>query len=257
MKKITEIESKNKDFYIGLFSENIDVAIKEIKINKENFEFISTEIIELARFRYPKLLNFFGILIDNEKIKNDNEITCSMVFELMKYNLQSYILKEIKEEKKNFKSKIRIIKEISELIYYLHQNNLIHGDLRTTKILLDNNVCVKIYLNFSHNKRQISTYSSPEIILNEDFRLENDIWSFGCLIYFILFENDLFTDLEDVKIGLNKVNFEKKVEKDKNKIPDELINLIEKCLSYNLENRPNAFDCLTNMKKIFLEVSCD
>ena len=257
---IKKFDSKlinEKNYYEGKYFESNDIFIKEIIVNNKNLQFFEEEIILIAKYRNPKLLDFYGISINNdEKKKNENEINCWLIFELLKYNLEYFLLE--KSEKRNLSLKIKILKEIIEGIYYLHQNDIIHGNLKPSKILLANNNSIRIIKNFSLKENEVNNYSSPEFIINNLLNFKNDIWSFGCLIYYILSENTLFTNLEKAKtlffhedINLFNDLINEKLENLK-KFPIELIDLLKKCLSYEFKNRPKAKNCFYELKEIYL-----
>jgi serine/threonine protein kinase len=101
---------------------------------------------------------------------------------------------ERKLEEKNCKF---IFKQIIEALFYLHENNIIHRDIKLENIIIKNKTEIKIidfgfsicaprdkFLDFFCGT---PNYMPPEIILKKDYLGEfSDIWSIGILLYTIL-----------------------------------------------------------------------
>ena len=96
----------------------------------------------------------------------------------------------------------RIIRSILIPLKSLHDNNIIHGDIKLENIICKNNNpedCYLIDLGMStlinpgmifkdvdYNCGTIP-FVSPEIILSKKVGLGSDVWSLGCLMYLLLF----------------------------------------------------------------------
>jgi len=76
----------------------------------------------------------------------------------------------------------------------LHNNNILHRDLKCSNIFLSNNNDVKLgdfgiakslenTLALAQTKVGTPYYMSPEVCRSEKYSTETDIWSLGCIIY--------------------------------------------------------------------------
>lgn len=174
------------------------VAIKKIK-KKNPDEIIEPttlrEVFILKNLIHPNLIRLLDIIIDNNEIY--------LIYEYMDMDLYNFIYRS-----KNFIPKT-VIKEILYNILkglaFLHENFVIHRDLKLKNILISKDgKIVKIadlglsrklsILNPNYSKR-IGTlhYMAPEILLNfTDYSFTVDIWAIGCIFYEIVFKKKLF-----------------------------------------------------------------
>jgi serine/threonine protein kinase len=90
-----------------------------------------------------------------------------------------------------------IFKQIIEGIFYLHEKNIFHRDIKLENIIIKDKVDIKIidfgFGTFSPRNKLLNffcgtpSYMPPEIILKKDYLGEfADIWSIGILLYTIL-----------------------------------------------------------------------
>jgi calcium-dependent protein kinase len=98
-----------------------------------------------------------------------------------------------------------IMEQLLSCIYYLHSNNIVHRDLKPDNILLDirniNEVSIKLIdfgLATTFEERQkinllcgTAYYIAPEVI-QESYDNQCDLWSAGCIMYFLLCGNPPF-----------------------------------------------------------------
>lgn len=89
------------------------------------------------------------------------------------------------------------MKQILNGVQYLHDNNIIHRDLKLGNLFLNDNIEVKIgdfglATKIEYNGQRKETvcgtpnYIAPEIITKKGHSFEVDIWSIGCIMYTLL-----------------------------------------------------------------------
>lgn len=77
---------------------------------------------------------------------------------------------------------------------YLHGKRVLHCDLKSSNVLIDENWNVKLCdfglsrINSSHKKgstRRVGTphWMAPEILRGEEYVFESDVYSFGMLVW--------------------------------------------------------------------------
>ena len=74
----------------------------------------------------------------------------------------------------------------------LHERNIIHRDIKPANIFFgkdntckigDLNVSLLMKESFAYTQTGTPFYASPEVWLNEPYKFECDVWSFGCVLY--------------------------------------------------------------------------
>lgn len=162
-------------------------------------------------------------------------------------DLKSILKKPIKEKFAQF-----YFCQLANGLKYLSQHNIIHRDIKPRNILLtDNRKILKIAdFGFATNFKNQSLheticgsplYMAPEIMNNNMYNNQTDLWSIGMILYEMLFgthpynECHTFPELKDTitntDIEIPPVNTKNKL------ISDECINLLKQLLQKNVQNR--------------------
>lgn len=190
-------------------------AIKIISI-LENDNFIKQEI-EILKKLHDIKHNYS--LIDYYSDKYYHYIITNYIPGISLYTYLKRI-KKIDESRS-----ISIIKQLSNQLLLLKNNNIIHNDIKLDNIIINiNNLNVTLIdfgssniINKEENYNTTLVYSPPEFLNNNILSYQNDIWALGCLFYILLsgehpFDNDYSNDEEIIinNIKNNNLNFSKK-----------------------------------------------
>ena len=191
------------------------VALKKIKTvnEKEGFPITALrEIMIMKRLRHKNILQLLEVVISKPTEKNNFKSNAYLVFEYMEHDLCSIICSNFSYEKSQIKY---ILYELLLGLQYLHQNNILHRDIKTLNILLNNKGEVKIgdfglsriYAENAKRKytNRVATlyYRAPELLLgNTVYGGEIDVWSLGCVFWEILTGNCLFYGDDDKSVFL-------------------------------------------------------
>ncbi|XP_053140450.1 serine/threonine-protein kinase 17B [Hemicordylus capensis] len=155
---------------------------------------------------------------------------------------------------------IRLIRQILEGVYHLHQNNIVHLDLKPQNILLSG-ICplgdIKIVDfgmsrkigNCSELREIVGTpeYQAPEVLNYDPITTATDIWSVGIISYMLLTHESPFVgaDKQETYLNISQVNVDYSEETFAS-ISSLARDFIQKLLVKNPEERPTAEACLSH-----------
>jgi len=243
---------------------------EHIRTNEKEMTAFGNEILVSTQFENENLVKFYGLTeVDN---------VMYMIFEYCNggdLNNFSKKYKELNNEPIKERDALLIIKGITNGLYCLHRNNIIHHDIKPANILLkfdtddalkklDLNHCSVKISDFGLAKFRASddgsgiggtpTYMDPIIIVDKirDIKKtesdKTDIWSLGILSYKLLFENHPFIEPYAFKNKTFMKVLHENIKKGKytvpisqtNKISLESICFIDSCLKREQEARKSS-----------------
>ena len=124
----------------------------------------------------------------------------------------------------------------------LHQNFVIHGNLKPENVLIDKSfhphICdfgiSKIIKNLQSEICNKTIYTAPEIINGEIYDGRSDVYSFGIIMLAILTNSNSQSLFESIQ----KVSSENPIPEISAPIKEPFKELIQKCLSFDPFDRP-------------------
>lgn len=185
--------------YKGRFNSEI-YGIKHI-YNRQGGLHITTirEIKYLRSLNHKNIIKLIEINVENEEVY--------LIFPYYRFDLHTYLKKNIL----NRREIIHIFRQVSEGLKYLHNQKIIHRDLKSSNLLMDFNLNVKIAdfgMATTTNKNNKYSpgvvtlwYRPPEILLNTGtYDHTCDIWGLGCILGELLQGTPLFIGNTDFKV---------------------------------------------------------
>lgn len=146
----------------------------------------------------------------------------------------------------------KIFHQIVEGVKYLHDNMIIHRDLKLANIMLTEQGDIKIgdfglavqLKNFSEERETICgtpNYMSPEILREELYNFETDVWSLGCILYALLVGRPPFEgpNMKGTVLNVKRGKFDIP-----EGVPADAKDLIRKLLKFKREERISVSDIL-------------
>jgi len=140
---------------------------------------------------------------------------------------------------------------------YLHNLHVIHRDIKPQNIFLTKNGIIKIGdfgiskvldRNHSNTKTQIGTplYMSPEVIESIKYDYKADIWSLGITFFELMYFSRPFGGNHTINLYMNIIQGKKRknFNNNNNIYSEELIDIINKMISNNPNQRPSLDDIL-------------
>ncbi|KAH3816660.1 hypothetical protein DPMN_118180 [Dreissena polymorpha] len=147
------------------------------------------------------------------------------------------------------------ILQLGSALKYMHDQKILHRDMKTKNIFLKENLSVKLGdlgiakvldLNQSKADTFIGTpsYMSPELFMGKSYNHKTDIWGLGCCVYEMMtlkraFQGRaLWTLIREIKNG--------KVLETPDSYSLEIRMLVQEMMAQNPEERPSAKDIVNN-----------
>jgi len=246
---------------VNMLTKNL-VAIKKTKkyLNK-------TE-----EYGEPTYINVKNQIEIQKKLSHPNIVKIYEVYDIREYyfiideyckygNLYDYFRFHFSE-----KQICIIIYQILSGVLYLHENEIMHRDIRLDNIMVDHiekdlstsepyffikiiNFGSAIPFNKSKNETHLigtQYYIAPEVI-EENYNEKCDIWSVGVILYMLIAKKPPF-DGKDKEIIYDKI-LEEDYNKNSRKLldfSDEVRDLIDKLLEKDKDKRPSAKEALSH-----------
>ena len=241
--------------FLALDNNNEYVALKK-SIYQEKYEGVRyselREIYCLLKLRiHPNIIPIKEFFFDNDKEIN-------IIFKYVSRTLKDFIHEFPLETRLTFFH--QIIQQLLSAIHFIHSNNIIHTDLKSSNILISKNRNkVKIYIiDFGSSQVEgvterysvVTTYPfrAPEVFrYDNNYSYNIDIWSLGMVLYNYLFrKNYLEHRIFKEKTDAEKIQHIKYIDEDlENNIKDEHTRFfIKKCLIFDEYKRPNIFELI-------------
>ena len=186
------------------------------------------------------------IKLKAKKIEDSNIIKINETYEdtdyfytVMDYYERGDLYFNMKEKRLSIKDHKKIIKKLVEPLHIIHENNIVHMDIKLENYVLGNNYDNFVLIDFNLSKIHNSNYYEPEKIstaigtqpfiapeiYDGYYCKSSDMYSLGCVLY-LIYTNMIYKG--DLSLLQNE--------------PKELQDLIRYLLNENYKLRPSVYD---------------
>ncbi|MCS6821159.1 MAG: serine/threonine protein kinase [Microscillaceae bacterium] len=157
-------------------------------------DLILSELPLLQALNHPNLVKYYDVFVQYNQDKQLSEWEENYVYVLEN---QDFISLAEFPTQTFWEAGLKIvISHVLEALRYLHNQNIVHGHLQPSQILLtDNKAEIRAKLFYSSQAMRLSSefwqpyeYQAPEQLLNKANQISNrtDIWAFGVILYEML-----------------------------------------------------------------------
>jgi len=235
------------------YIENVAVAIKKIAadtLDKENRALVEQEIRVMRNLHHPNIVKFMGLC--------DHETGVYIVTEYIEHGdlFDLCVFGEGKELPWNTRALISL--QMAYACGYLHENNIMHRDLKSQNILIGNNYLVKL-CDFglacstdikAKRKRTVcgtDEWIAPEIALDEEYNHMCDIFSWGIVVTEIIFcEPPRKRKMPD-KMAFDMTLFRQNLPED---CPKTFADIVVAACEFNPDKRPDFLKIVKDLETL-------
>ncbi|KRX03079.1 Protein kinase-like domain [Pseudocohnilembus persalinus] len=143
----------------------------------------------IKEVKNQSLLNHKNIVKLIECMRDDQNI-----YLIMEFCEQGNLINYIDQFQPNYEQCIKIAVDILNGLIELHRNNILHRDLKPNNILVKNGVFkisdfgVSTISKMAQTKCGTQKYMAPEVLKGKTYGFKSDLWSFGVIFYYLLFQ---------------------------------------------------------------------
>ncbi|CAI5439847.1 unnamed protein product [Caenorhabditis angaria] len=208
------------------------VAVKKVNHLKD------TDIKHLRHLRHKNIIEFIGVC-------SKSPCYC-IIMEYCSKGQLCQVLKKYTIDRLNWSKWIR---EIADGMHYLHDNKVIHRDLKSPNILISDDDSIKIcdfgtsHLQCKSDSTMMSfcgtvSWMAPEMLKKEPCSEKVDVYSFGVVLWEMLTREQPYANIDQMAViygvGTNILSLPLP-----ETAPKGIILLIKQCLSLKGRNRPS------------------
>lgn len=247
------------DLYKGSYCSQ-EVAIKVLKSERVDTDMqreFAQEVFIMRKVRHKNVVQFIGACTKPPKL-------CIVTEYMSGGSVYDYLHKH----KGAFKlpSLLKVAIDVSKGMNYLHQNNIIHRDLKAANLLMDENEVVKVAdFGVARVKSQsgvmtaeTGTYRwmAPEVIEHNPYDHKADVFSFGILLWELLTGKLPYEYLTPLQAAVGVVQKGLRPTIPKNTHP-KLAELLERCWQQDSTLRPDFSEIILILQQIADLVSAE
>ncbi|KAB2004292.1 hypothetical protein ES319_D11G188100v1 [Gossypium barbadense] len=245
------------DLYRGTYCSQ-EVAIKVLKpeqITREMLREFSQEVYIMRKIRHKNVVQFIGACTRSPNL-------CIVTEFMARGSIYDYLHKQRGVFK--LPSLLKVAVDVSKGMNYLHQNNIIHRDLKTANLLMDENQVVKV-ADFGVARVQSQSgvmtaetgtyrWMAPEVIEHKPYDHKADVFSFGISLWELLTGELPYGLLTPLQAAVAVVQKSLRPTIPKHTHP-RLRELLERCWLQDPSQRPNFSEIIDILKQIAKEVA--
>lgn len=239
-----------------------DVAVKVLfkQFDEKSLRAFRKEVAIMSKIFHPNIVLFLGACTSLP----GQLMICT---ELMSSNLEALLLNP--HTKLALLPRMKMARDAALGILWLHSSNpvFIHRDLKTSNLLVDSNMTVKVCdfglsqiklrgVNLKDGQegaKGTPLWMAPEVLLGQPFNEKADVYSFGLVLWQILSRQELFPQFDNLETFIRAICHNSLRPTIPNDCPPALTDLIVSCWQANPEARPAFSQIVDTLNSIIVD----
>jgi serine/threonine protein kinase len=236
----------------------IDVAVKQlciILVDSNLFELFNQEVTLMKKLRHQCLVNYYGYYQD--------PIHYSIVMEYVPGRELSKVLRDKRAEFEWFPTRMQIAEDVASAVSFLHNNHIIHGDLRSQNVLVyyedtfwgGTHIRAKVAMATMTKGMGTPLWMAPEVIEAQGERRKItydekvDVYSYGIILSELINREQPFSEIKTYLEVTSLVLRGERPEVVRN-APSGFINLMKRCWTQRAVDRPEMKEVVNTLNQI-------
>lgn len=241
-----------------------EVAVKVLfrQFDEKSLRAFRKEVAIMSKIFHPNIVLFLGACTSIP----GQLMICT---ELMSSNLETLLLNH--QIKLSLLQRVKMAHDAALGILWLHGSNpvFIHRDLKTSNLLVDSNMTVKVCdFGLSQIKPRGSNlkdgqegakgtplWMAPEVLLGQTFNEKVDTYSFGLVLWQFVSRQELFPEFDNLDVFIKAICHEGRRPVIPADCPPSLRDLIVACWQANPELRPDFSKIVAALESIIIDIA--
>lgn len=242
-----------------------EVAVKVLELGEEGHRRraerdFQCEVSLWYKLDHPNITKCIGATTQIGILPSSNS-ACVITEYLCGGTLKSHLIKH-RKRKLPFKTVLQLALDVSRGLSYLHSKNIVHRDVKTENLILDQHGKVKIAdfgvarlqawdLSEMTGNTGTPGYMAPEVLESKPYDKKCDVYSFGICLWEIFccrmpYSNYAFSELisdvmyKDLRLEIPK------------DCPRSLANVMKRCWDEEPSKRPEMEEVVTMLEAIYV-----
>ncbi|KAI9303351.1 kinase-like domain-containing protein [Cunninghamella echinulata] len=242
-----KLRNASGSVYVAIsLATNTKVAIKQMDLaNQPRKELIVNEILVMKESQHPNIVNY----LDSFLVQNAD------LWVIMEY-MEGGALTDVIDNNTMTEQQIATVcLETTAGLHHLHEQNIIHRDIKSDNILLnahgqvkisDFGFCAKLTENRSKRATMVGTpyWMAPEVVKQKEYGAKVDIWSLGIMAIEMIENEPPYLDEEPLKALYLIATNGTPTLKNPEKLSRELKSFLAVCLCVDVRSRATAGELL-------------
>ncbi|KAK6924548.1 ACT domain [Dillenia turbinata] len=245
------------DLYRGTYCSQ-EVAIKVLKPERVNADMLTEfaqEVYIMRKIRHKNVVQLIGACTRPPSL-------CIVTEFMSRGSLYDFLHKQ--KGKFKLPTLLKVAMDISKGMNYLHQNKIIHRDLKTANLLMDENEVVKVG-DFGVARVQSQSgvmtaetgtyrWMAPEVIEHRPYDHKADVFSFGIVLWELLTGEIPYSYLTPLQaaVGVVQKGLRPTIPRHSN---PKVSQLLERCWQQDPNLRPNFSEIIEILQQLSKEVT--